>query len=132
MIGAMAKILLVEDDEVLATMLVTEASQDHAISRVPDGGVALEMIKREQPDLMLLDLMMPRMSGFEVLEALRKDEKTASIPVIVLTNLSEESDIKRAKDLGARDVWVKANYSLGELHKKINEFCKGGGLQVGA
>lgn len=76
--------------------------------------------------LVLLELIIPKVQGFEVLRRLKQDPKTASIPVVILSSLGQQSDIKRAMDLGAADYLVKASLSLDQLVKKVGELLKGG------
>ena len=86
-----------------------------------DVEIGLRRAKEEQPDLILLDLILPKMNGFEVLKALKEDEATKAIPVIVLTNLEQMENIQKAIDLGATTYLVKANYSLDEVVSKVKE-----------
>ncbi len=119
----MAKVLLAEDDAFLALIVETELRSDHEVVRVPDGEAVFRSIERSRPDIILLDLIMPNMDGFQVLEKLKRDVSLSSIPVLVLTNLGEKQDIERAMKAGAADVLVKVNYAPRELHEKINQFC---------
>ena len=82
------------------------------------------MIKKERPDLILLDLILPRKSGFDVLAEIKADEELKTIPVIILTNLENDKDVERALSLGVSTYLIKANYSLEEVMKKIKEVCE--------
>lgn len=86
-----------------------------------DGEIGLSIAKEKNPDLILLDLILPRKDGFEVLKALKEDEKTKDIPVIVLTNLESVQDVEKALELGATTYLVKANYNLTEVLEKIRQ-----------
>jgi CheY-like chemotaxis protein len=86
-----------------------------------DGEEALRLARAEKPDLLLLDLIMPKVQGFEVLKALKQDPATAAIPVIVLSNLGQERDVQQAMELGALAYFVKAHLSLQELVVKVDE-----------
>ena len=86
-----------------------------------DGEAGLKMAQTENPDLILLDLVLPKMHGFEVLEALKADESTKDIPIIVLTNLEAMGDVEKALELGATTYLVKASYSLEEVVQKIKK-----------
>jgi len=86
-----------------------------------DGEVGLKLAKSGKPDLILLDLILPKIDGFEVLKKIKADPETKDIPVIVLTNLEESEDVQRAIDLGAKNYLVKANYSLREVVEKIKK-----------
>ena len=85
------------------------------------------MARAETPDIVLLDLIMPKLQGFEVLRALKADPATASIPVIILSNLGQESDVKQAMEAGAVGYFVKANLSLQDLVKRVGEVTGGSG-----
>ena len=84
-----------------------------------EGESGLLAAKREMPDLILLDLILPKKNGFEVLEELKNDPSTKNIPVVVLTNLEGSAEVERALSLGATTYLVKANYKLDELLAKI-------------
>jgi CheY-like chemotaxis protein len=115
-----AKVLLAEDDRFLRRAAETTLRR-HGLTVVTavDGDEALAAARRELPDLILLDMIMPKVQGFEVLQALKEDPTTAAIPVVVLSNLSQESDSKTACQMGALDYWVKANISLEELARRV-------------
>lgn len=116
----MKKILVAEDDTFLASayrVKLTKAGFEAVIAR--DGNEALEAIKKELPDCILLDLVMPVKDGFTVLEELKNNERTKHIPVIVASNLGQKEDMDRAMKLGATEFIVKSNMSLEELMKKI-------------
>jgi len=116
----MKKILVVEDDKFLASayrLKLTKAGFAPVIAG--DGNEALELVKKELPDCILLDLVMPGKDGFTVLEELKKDERTKRIPVIVASNLGQKEDTDRAMKLGAVEFVIKSNMSLEELINKI-------------
>ena len=102
------KILLVEDEKniILGVRTCLDAV-GYQVEVVEDGAAAIELLRKEKPDLILLDLLMPKVDGFEVLAFLKKDETTSKIPVIVLTAKAEEEDRQRAMDLGAKDYMTK-------------------------
>jgi DNA-binding response OmpR family regulator len=114
------RVLLAEDDRFLrkaaAAML---RRQGFTVLTAEDGEEALRVVRAETPDLVLLDLIMPKMQGFEVLKALKRDPQTSPIPVVILSNLGQESDSKAAREMGALDYWVKANLDLEELVRRI-------------
>ena len=95
--------------------------QGFTVLTAEDGEEALRVARAETPDLILLDLIMPKMQGFEVLKALKSDPQTSPIPVVILSNLGQESDSKAAREMGALDYWVKANLALGELVRRVEE-----------
>ena len=114
------RVLLAEDDRFLRK--ATEAALRRGgftVLAASDGEEALRMARAETPDIVLLDMIMPKVQGFEVLRKLKKDKKTAAVPVIILSNLGQESDSKAAIEMGATDYWVKANLALGELVKRV-------------
>lgn len=114
------KILLVEDDDALANVYITrlEAEGFH-VKRVANGEDALAGALEYKPDLVLLDVMMPKVSGFEVLDILRNTQQTANIKVIVLTALSQESDRQRAESFGADDYLVKSQVVIADVIDRI-------------
>jgi DNA-binding response OmpR family regulator len=116
------KILIIEDDTLLAKMYQTKLAMEGFISEIAcDGEEGIKLVKSLKPDLILLDLMLPKVDGFTVLATIKKDSETKKIPVIVFSNLAQSSDIKQAKDLGAVDYIVKANLTPNEIIKKIKE-----------
>lgn len=116
------KVLIVEDEPILLRALNVELlSQGFEVISAKDGEAALRLIKEENPQLILLDLIMPKKNGFEVLKEIKNDDQTKRIPVIVLTNLGQEKDKKEVFDLGAEDYFVKASTDLNELSKKIEK-----------
>jgi len=119
----MAKILFVEDEPTLQKELNEILQQEgFKILSAFDGEEALKLSREEMPDLILLDLILPKKDGFEVLKELKADEKMKDIPVIVLTNLEGLGDVEKAIDLGATSYLVKANYKLEEVVRKIKDF----------
>ena len=86
-----------------------------------DGQIGWELVKKEKPNLILLDLILPKIHGFEVLRKIKTDPETKNIPVIVLTNLEGISDIDKALELGATTYLVKATYSLKEVVEKVKK-----------
>ncbi|MBI3305334.1 response regulator [Candidatus Parcubacteria bacterium] len=122
----MVKILFVEDDPVLQqTFTDFLKSEGYAMVSALDGLAGLKAAQTEQPNLILLDLILPKMDGFEVLQAIKADEKTRDIPVIVLTNLEGTGDVERALELGATTYLVKANYELEDILTKIKSVLPG-------
>jgi CheY-like chemotaxis protein len=115
------RVLLAEDDRFLRR--AAEASlRRHGLEvlTAADGEEALRIARAEPLDLILLDVMMPKLDGFEVLSALKQDDATARIPVLVLSNLGQERDVAQAKALGAVAFLVKANLSLQDLVDRVD------------
>ena len=122
-----ARILLVEDDRFLRRAAEAALRQRGAtVTTATDGEEALRLAQEQLPDLILLDLIMPKLQGFEMLRQLRNDEPTRRIPVIILSNLSQESDVKKAEELGATAYLVKANLSLDELTRRVEHLVEQG------
>lgn len=118
----MKKILFIEDESALqraATQVLTEEGY-HVLSAL-DGEIGLRLAKEEKPDLVLLDIILPKKDGFEVLSELKLDPKTKNIPVIILTNLEGSTDVEKALELGATTYLVKTNYRLEEVVEKVKQ-----------
>lgn len=121
-------ILLVDDDPLVIRMYQNKLTKDgYAVKIASNGEEALIQVMKEKPDLILLDIMMPKMNGVETLKALKREEKTKGIPVIILTNLDDNpEDVETAKNLGALDYVVKANITLKVLSEKIKKVLETG------
>ncbi len=118
----MKKIVFVEDEEALQKTLGEVLRQEgYEVALASDGEAGFSLIKSEKPDLILLDLILPKMDGFEVLKRLKADTDCKDIPVIVLTNLEGIGDVGKAIELGATTYLVKAQYSLDEVLEKIKK-----------
>jgi two-component system, OmpR family, alkaline phosphatase synthesis response regulator PhoP len=120
--GFEQRILLAEDDRFLrksaGAMLLR---QGFIVMAAEDGEEALRLARTESPDLILLDVILPKMQGFDVLRALKSDPHTSPIPVIILSNLGQESDSVAAREMGALDYWVKSNLPLEELAMRVGQ-----------
>jgi DNA-binding response OmpR family regulator len=118
----MKKILFIEDESALQKTFreVLEKENYEMISAL-DGEAGLRLAKFQKPDLILLDLILPKKDGFEVLKELKEDESTKGIPVIVLTNLEDVESVERAIELGATTYLVKAQYTLEEVIQKVKK-----------
>ena len=120
--AAPTRILLVEDDRFLRKAAeVTLKRQGFEVLTAQDGEAGLEVARDVKPDLVLLDLIMPKMHGFQVLEHLKADRATSAIPVIVMSNLGQDSDVQRAMDAGAAAYVVKSNTALQSLVDTVRE-----------
>lgn len=116
----MAKILFIEDEPALQkTFADFLREHGHVVISAFDGQKGLELVKSDRPDLVLLDLILPRLHGLDLLSAMRQDPETSQIPVIVLTNLETADDVRRAIELGAKAYLVKTNYTPQEVLEKI-------------
>ena len=116
-------ILVVDDDPLISRMYEHKLVADnYDVDTAENGEVALAKVMKRRPDLILLDLMMPKKNGVETLKELKKDKKTSKIPVIFLTNLGDsQDDMKNAKKLGALDYLVKADTSLKQLSERVRK-----------
>lgn len=114
------RILFVEDDDALASVyLVRLEAEGFEVKRVANGEDALAAATSFRPDLVLLDVMMPKISGFDVLDILRNTPETANLKIIMLTALSQESDKKRAESLGVDDYLVKSQVVINDVIERI-------------
>ena len=119
----MSKILLVEDDRFLIKAVYTKLTQKgFEVILANDGDEAISKAKAEKPEIVLLDMVLPKKSGFEVLRELKGNPETASIPVFILSNLAQDQDIQEGKALGAEDYIVKSNTSLSAIVDKVANF----------
>lgn len=116
------KILIIEDDPILQKAIQEYLISDGFKSLIAsDGEEGIKMARSEVPDLILLDIILPKKNGFEVIKEVKEDLKTKNIPVILLTNLGSLSDIEKALELGASTYLVKSDYGLEEISQKIKE-----------
>lgn len=116
------KILIVEDDEAISKMLSGAMKKEgFEVLQATDGEQGLAMAIKEQPDLILMDVMMPKMNGLEMLEKLRKDKWGANAKVLILTNLTDPEHVLKAIQDKAYDFLVKSDWSMEELVKKVKE-----------
>lgn len=114
------KILLVEDDDALANVYLTRLeAEGFVVKRVANGEDALAAARDHHPDLVLLDVMMPKVSGFDVLDILRNTPETANLKIIMLTALSQDSDKQRAEGLGVDDYLVKSQVVITDVIDRI-------------
>ncbi len=124
------KILVVEDDGVLRDVLMEKLrTSGYVPVGAEDGEVAMVKIKEEKPDLVLLDILMPKKDGMEVLEDMNADEEMSKIPVIIISNSGQPVEIERAKKLGAKDFLVKAIFDPSEVLSKVEAILKSQALQ---
>ncbi len=114
------KVLLVEDDEGLAQVYIARLEvENFDVRRVPNGEDALANAIEFKPDLILLDVMMPKVNGFDVLDILRNTPETTNVKIVMLTALSQESDRKKAEDMGADDYLVKSQVVISDVVDRI-------------
>ncbi len=118
-------ILIVEDDEFFSGLVAQKLNQaGFEVLIAHSGKEAFEIMAEKTPALMILDLMMPEMDGFEVVSRMKKDEKLKSVPVVVLSNLGQREEVDKAMALGADDFLIKVNFTLDEIVEKIKEMLQ--------
>lgn len=119
------KILIVEDDKFLRDVIAKKlVKEGYVIIEAMNGEEGLLKIKEDKPDLILLDLILPGMNGFEFLELIKKNQESSQIPVVILSNLGQRDEMKRGFELGAIDYLVKAHFSPSEVVKKVKDVLK--------
>jgi DNA-binding response OmpR family regulator len=119
------KILIVEDDKFLRELISRKLrSEGFEVSEAVDGEEGVKKAKEEKPDLILLDLILPGLEGFEVLSQVKTDKEVKSIPVIILSNLGQREEIEKGLRLGASDYLVKAHFTPGEIIEKVKNILK--------
>ena len=119
------KVLIVEDDKFLSELISTKLDKEgFNIALAGDGETGLKKAEEFKPEIVLLDIMLPGMDGFEVLEKLKASPELKKIPVIILSNFGQESKVERGLQLGAVDYLVKANFTTGEIVAKLKEILK--------
>jgi twitching motility two-component system response regulator PilH len=115
------KILLIEDDPFLSELVTMRFKKDGiALDHVENAEAGLEKIKEQTPRLILLDIVLPGMGGFEFLKKIKADAETAPIPVIIISNLGQKVEIEQGMELGASDYIIKATHDISDIIHKIN------------
>jgi DNA-binding response OmpR family regulator len=126
------KVLIIEDEEALRGVLQEKMqSAGFEISVAKDGDEGWGMAKSQKPDIILLDLVLPKHNGFDVLYTIKQDPELKDIPVFVLSNLAEDENLKKALALGAEDYFVKAQHPINEIVEKVKSRLNGS-VQQGA
>ncbi len=119
------KVLIIEDDEFLRSLTAKRLEKEgYAVEVGVDGESGVAQAESKKPDLILLDLLLPGLDGFEVLKRVRANDALKETPVIIFSNLGQKEDIERAKGLGANDFLIKANFTLDDVVGKIKSFLK--------
>lgn len=115
------KILIIEDEQTITKALMSSLKEadGYKLEAAVDGEEGLEKINNFKPDLIILDLILPKLDGFSILKKIKENDDTKNIPVLVLTNLSDVTD--KVKQLGGEDCLIKADYSMAEIHEKIKK-----------
>jgi DNA-binding response OmpR family regulator len=121
----MKKILIIEDDQNLLSNYQTELElRKFTVVSVIDGGKAVAAVEKENPDLILLDIMLPNKNGIDILEEVRNNDKFKTLPVIMLTNYGDEENIRRSLELGALDYLKKYNVTPSDVGQRIEQVLK--------
>ena len=116
------RVLVIEDDRFLQKILLMKfMAEGFVVQGASDGEDGLKQVLAEPPDLVVLDLILPKMNGFEVLTEMKTNSITKNIPVVILSNLGQEEDIRRVMELGALEFLVKSNHSIMEVVSKVKE-----------
>lgn len=119
----MAKILLIEDEPLTVKIYTTYLkAEGHQVASADNGEDGLRLASKLQPDLIVLDIMMPKLDGFSFLREIKDNEKTKKIPVLIYSNLSSDEDIKKAQKLGAAHFLVKSNLTPTQVINKFKEY----------
>ncbi len=119
------RILLIEDDSFISQLYALKFSKTpYELILARDGAEGLALSKDQKPDLILLDVILPKENGFSVLESFKNDEATKNIPVILLTNLGQQENIQKGMNLGAADYVIKAHHTPQEVIEKVEPFLR--------
>jgi len=118
----MKKIIIVEDEEVLLGLLQKKLTKEgYQVETAGNGQEGLEKIRSNKPDLILLDIVMPKMGGFEVIEEINQSEELKKIPIIIISNSGQPVELDRAKELGVKDCLVKTDFDPEEVVVKVKK-----------
>lgn len=114
------RIMIIEDDHFLSSLMKARLEKDgFAVLQAFDGEEAIQLFKEQIPSLIILDLIMPKVTGFEVLQTISLTPPLAKVPVVILSNLAQDSDIEKARQLGAKEYFVKVKVSIDDLVGRI-------------
>lgn len=121
----MPKILIIEDDPGISKVIASRLQrEEYTLAVAGDGEEGARKAKEEKPDLIILDLMLPKLDGFEVLSSIKGSPETKEIPVIILSNLGQTKDIEQGMKLGAADYLIKTDFSINEILEKVKANLK--------
>ena len=116
----MKKVLVVEDEQLIADLLQKKLIKEgYYAFAAGDGEMALQQIRKEHPDVVLLDIVLPRLNGFEVLAQMRREEELRKIPVIIISNSGQPAEIEKAREAGVRDWLIKTEFDPQEVVEKV-------------
>ncbi|MFA6909410.1 MAG: response regulator [Patescibacteria group bacterium] len=118
-------VLVIEDDQFLRDLLRTKLEREKFfVTTAIDGPEALERLETDHPDIVLLDVILPGVDGFEILKHIKSTDRIKKVPVVLLSNLGQETDVERGKALGATDYLIKSNFTIDEIIEKIHALVK--------
>ena len=119
------KVLIIEDDSYISDMYrIKLESENFEVATAEDGIIGIKMLKKQKPDIILLDVVMPKMDGFDVLKTIKKNVELKEVPVVLLTNLSQKENVERGFELGADSYIIKAHFTPSEVVEKIKGILK--------
>ena len=120
MANELKKIMIIEDDHFLSSLMKTRLEREgFGVIQAFDGEEAMEALKVDIPSLIVLDLIMPKVTGFEVLQMISITPQLQKVPVVIVSNLAQDSDVEKARQLGAKEYFIKVKVSIGDLIGKI-------------
>ncbi len=126
MVAASAKILIIEDDRYISKMYQLKLSLDGFDVQVADNGrIGVDKVREFKPDIILTDILMPEMDGFEVIKMVKSEPETKDIPILIMSNLGQEDHIQKGLELGAMGYIVKSQYTPSKVVEKIKEILAG-------
>jgi len=115
-------IMVIEDDRFLSSLVKTRLEKEgFVVIQAFDGEEAINLLRKEPPDLIVMDLVMPKVNGFEVLQSISIAPQLEKVPVVILSNLAQDSDIEKARQLGAKEYFVKVKISIDDLVQRIKD-----------
>jgi DNA-binding response OmpR family regulator len=121
----MSKILIIEDDQFLRELISQKLTREgYEVLEAIDGEKGLDAAKTSKPDLILLDLILPGIDGFEVLTEIKKDSNLSIIPIIILSNLGQRDEVEKGLKMGATDYLIKAHFTPAQIIEKIKNIVK--------
>ncbi len=119
------KVLIIEDDSYISDMYKIKFDSENFETTVAEDGIkGIKEIERQKPDIVLLDIVMPKVDGFSVLKMIKKNENSKDIPVVMLTNLGQKENVERGFELGATSYIIKAHFTPSEVVKKVKEILE--------
>ncbi|MEK7631746.1 MAG: response regulator [Patescibacteria group bacterium] len=118
-------VALIEDDPLIADMYTMKFTKEgFDLQHAADGEAGIALVKKMKPDIILLDIIMPKMDGFQALKLLRADSEFKTTPIIMLTNLGQEEDVQKGREFGATDYFIKTNFTPAAIVDKVKTLLK--------